>query len=875
MQPKPLFTKTLALLILALTVAASPTAVPGEPTPSFSKHIPLPGTFDYVRLVPGKRQSVLISRQVGLVILVNLDQDSTEHLVETGHPVVDVVVSRDGRFAYLLGIDENVDGARLWRVDLTNSSHRSILLPLNIVQPRRLALRSENQILIVGPETTTLTMLDTNQFNDERTSVIAQIPKESFNKPIPLGFGVGDITTLPGYDLVFLSRTTAPEIYGFDLQAQNLRLYTSIYQTRDTYRPLELVLAKGRKEKRGSSIPTTVVGDEVGGRIMIFELNRSFRALDFVTQADIAEEDGALELMPKHERAQLVIAASDDLSAILVANRSSSRVHFFSLVDNVLKQLNRWDQGPAVDLDVAVDGRLAVILVGGGNSLMWVERPNAAAPFKQTGGNPKILAVQKRLIALGFLLDAADGILGDKTIRAIELFQKSQGFKQTGTLDDQTISKLMESQDMLILERTAFEERFRSGGENSLMWVERPDAVAPFKQTGGNPRILAVQKRLIALGFLLDAADGILGDKTIRAIKLFQKSQGLKQTGTLDDQTISKLMEPQDIFILERTAFEERFRSQGIQHFQPEELLITGNATGCKEFNRFPPKRTWCNAFEIAKVMAEFRARWDHPVKIKAAYRSPEYSNCVGDEKGLAYTEFRAVDFHSTGGSPAVWATLLKQMQSEGLFKGKIEAHTNLVHLELHQAPELWVIVGKRNKKGDFESPYFNIHEPPTLGDILKPIMDMRLRASSPTRKDGSWVIAETVSRLRTHLALTVDRVEIVNYPLGLVQYWAGGRVLFDKPGLEGREPDNWFVVVESHPNEEQAIHAAKVLKKAHPDLSLEVYLDEYNWYSIVSRTNLNQEEAKKRVLEVRCAGVSDDAFAWPPMDWKTISEFK
>ena len=53
--------------------------------------------------------------------------------------------------------------------------------------------------------------------------------------------------------------------------------------------------------------------------------------------------------------------------------------------------------------------------------------------------------------------------------------------------------------------------------------------------------IVFMQNRLIELGYLADEADGYYGDNTQQAIKEFQKSNGLQETGIADPSTQAKL----------------------------------------------------------------------------------------------------------------------------------------------------------------------------------------------------------------------------------------------------------------------------------------------------------------------------------------------
>jgi len=56
-----------------------------------------------------------------------------------------------------------------------------------------------------------------------------------------------------------------------------------------------------------------------------------------------------------------------------------------------------------------------------------------------------------------------------------------------------------------------------------------------------NEKIVKVQEALKEKGDNPGPADGIMGKQTRAAVKKFQKANGLKATGTVDDQTAEKL----------------------------------------------------------------------------------------------------------------------------------------------------------------------------------------------------------------------------------------------------------------------------------------------------------------------------------------------
>lgn len=52
---------------------------------------------------------------------------------------------------------------------------------------------------------------------------------------------------------------------------------------------------------------------------------------------------------------------------------------------------------------------------------------------------------------------------------------------------------------------------------------------------------MEIQKQLLALGYQVGAADGVMGKKSLDALKKFQKDNGLPSTGQADTETVTRL----------------------------------------------------------------------------------------------------------------------------------------------------------------------------------------------------------------------------------------------------------------------------------------------------------------------------------------------
>lgn len=120
----------------------------------------------------------------------------------------------------------------------------------------------------------------------------------------------------------------------------------------------------------------------------------------------------------------------------------------------------------------------------------------------------QIVEAQQRLIELGYLYGAADGIFGPMTADALKRFQGEHGLEETGELNDATA-----------------------------------EALSELAEKVGDVRVL--QQRLIDLGFMNGSADGAFGERSQAALKQFQAVHGLEATGLPDDVTREKLFSDQ------------------------------------------------------------------------------------------------------------------------------------------------------------------------------------------------------------------------------------------------------------------------------------------------------------------------------------------
>jgi len=108
-----------------------------------------------------------------------------------------------------------------------------------------------------------------------------------------------------------------------------------------------------------------------------------------------------------------------------------------------------------------------------------------------------VVQIQARLLELNYLTGPADGVYGRQTAGAVEVFQVAHALPATGSVD---------------------------GATGAMLFSEGAKALPPgLRKDDEGDEVLALQKRLILLGFLDGGADGKYGKQTEKAVTAFQR----------------------------------------------------------------------------------------------------------------------------------------------------------------------------------------------------------------------------------------------------------------------------------------------------------------------------------------------------------------
>lgn len=134
--------------------------------------------------------------------------------------------------------------------------------------------------------------------------------------------------------------------------------------------------------------------------------------------------------------------------------------------------------------------------------------------------------IQQRLIALGYNCGnaGADGIFGASTYNAVLEFQRRNNLQQDGIVGQLTYTALFSDEAI------------------SADYSDSQTGIIKFGSRG--EEVTTIQRRLIALGYYLGkfGADGVFGDITYNAVKLFQRYNDLSADGIVGPLTYEKLM---------------------------------------------------------------------------------------------------------------------------------------------------------------------------------------------------------------------------------------------------------------------------------------------------------------------------------------------
>jgi peptidoglycan hydrolase-like protein with peptidoglycan-binding domain len=184
-----------------------------------------------------------------------------------------------------------------------------------------------------------------------------------------------------------------------------------------------------------------------------------------------------------------------------------------------LKSTGQADAATLEALGVSADGRTRSAAEGVARNAAPEVRTRTPADLHPA----TIRAVQQGLDKQGFKVGPADGVWGQRTESAIANFQRARGMTASGELDAHTLAALG------LLPAGTERPVPRRAGE--------PLGAADLDPAA----IRIIQQALNSQGFEVGSPDGVWGDRTVRALRDFQRARGVEPRGEPDVHTLAAL----------------------------------------------------------------------------------------------------------------------------------------------------------------------------------------------------------------------------------------------------------------------------------------------------------------------------------------------
>jgi hypothetical protein len=191
------------------------------------------------------------------------------------------------------------------------------------------------------------------------------------------------------------------------------------------------------KTRAVSSVESILVADDNNDRLLVIQYDPLFQTMDLA-----AESEFRLPVIPGLAavpgESSLLLAADAEQQTILVASKSSNQAALFARSGSRLTLLRHFvlQDAPSA-LDMAEDGQSAVIIYPKNSMASRLEARQSAQESDRVQDNfspNDISQLQELLTDLGMPVGGIDGMLGDKTLRA--LAQAVEGKKIDLKLED-------------------------------------------------------------------------------------------------------------------------------------------------------------------------------------------------------------------------------------------------------------------------------------------------------------------------------------------------------------------------------------------------------------------------------------------------------
>ena len=162
--------------------------------------------------------------------------------------------------------------------------------------------------------------------------------------------------------------------------------------------------------------------------------------------------------------------------------------------------------------------------------------------------------VQRELLATGHFKGLVDGVNGQKTKIAIQLYQQEAGLPVTGEITPELINHIHYTRKVQAASQytgstdpapAVVPPAVSPSVAAPVAAIDNAEVSAPVvpvsKNQSQNTKVISVQKALVAMGYAIDVADGQLNAQTRAAILQYEMDNGLAMDGVIDQQFLKAL----------------------------------------------------------------------------------------------------------------------------------------------------------------------------------------------------------------------------------------------------------------------------------------------------------------------------------------------
>ncbi len=432
--------RVVATLCCALLSLAGPATAQAGVEPFDDNVIELDMAAESLTLLDNDR-ALLVGKEEGRLALIELDSGKVLREIRYGErfgegAFSDVALSPGADAAYFVGQDQK-EGGILVRLRL-GSWHTDVIRFWDSFRAPSVAVTASGSVLIGDLNSNTITVIE--EFWFEKLSG-ERIGRADFGRNIYLENGPAvELGVSPDGRFITVSHANEPTVSLIDAEYSEKVDGVGLDAPRPY--PLSMVLVTPRAGRGGEPTTSVVIGELEEDVLMIADIDRSFQKFGRTETTGL----GLNSQVGKGGdfNSPMLLSSSADRRVIMVGSRTGSKAVVFSRQQRTLEGPYFVEIGEHPrDIDVSSDGRLATILRSNGRSLRVVRNPlDWSKQTNLVSRSAPIEEAQRMLAALRYPVGVVDGVIGPRTKRAIQEFQRSAGLHASGIVDDGTLERI-------------------------------------------------------------------------------------------------------------------------------------------------------------------------------------------------------------------------------------------------------------------------------------------------------------------------------------------------------------------------------------------------------------------------------------------------